>query len=271
MSVPTRVPVPSRSALRPERGVTQPPTARIISNKRPTHFLALPIGHHAALRSSISSLTSALLSDNPPIPGLDSSIIVPARRLHLTLGVMSLDLPEYPNLTLAAARQTLRALQPRIHQLLQGERLRVGLDRLDIMKPERGNPERAHVLYVGPDLSSAAGHKLRMVCERIQQEFRTAGLLLDDRPLKLHCTILNTVYRRPKPRGARQPFSYRALLESETMRGMIAGPVQARRPVNVELGVWDIDELQICEMGSWGPEGEYVRVAGCDLSIPHAA
>ena len=31
------------------------------------------------------------------------------------------------------------------------------------------------------------------------------------------------------------------------------------------LGTWSGDELQICEMGSWVPDGAYVRVAGCDL------
>lgn len=36
-------------------------------------------------------------------------------------------------------------------------------------------------------------------------------------------------------------------------------------PINVNLGTWDIDEIQICEMGSHGPEGEYVRVGGISL------
>jgi hypothetical protein len=31
------------------------------------------------------------------------------------------------------------------------------------------------------------------------------------------------------------------------------------------LGTWTVDELQICEMGSWAPDGAYVRVAGCDI------
>jgi hypothetical protein len=26
-----------------------------------------------------------------------------------------------------------------------------------------------------------------------------------------------------------------------------------------------VDELQICEMGSWAPDGAYVHVAGCNL------
>ena len=35
--------------------------------------------------------------------------------------------------------------------------------------------------------------------------------------------------------------------------------------VPVDLGVWDVDEIQICEMGSRGPEGEYIRADGCSL------
>ena len=32
-------------------------------------------------------------------------------------------------------------------------------------------------------------------------------------------------------------------------------------PVHVNFGEWELNEIQICEMGSWGPEGEYVAVA----------
>ena len=60
---------------------------------RPTHFLALPIGHHAALRSTISALTSSWLAHEPPIDGLGPSIVVHPRRLHLTLGAMALSPP----------------------------------------------------------------------------------------------------------------------------------------------------------------------------------
>lgn len=34
-----------------------------------------------------------------------------------------------------------------------------------------------------------------------------------------------------------------------------------KEPVHVNFGEWDIDEIQICEMGSGGPEGEYIAVA----------
>ena len=36
-------------------------------------------------------------------------------------------------------------------------------------------------------------------------------------------------------------------------------------PVKVDFGEWDLDEVQICEMGSYGTEGEYVAVASIPL------
>jgi hypothetical protein len=33
----------------------------------------------------------------------------------------------------------------------------------------------------------------------------------------------------------------------------------------VDFGTWDVDEIQVCKMGSYGPEGEYVRCGGCSL------
>jgi hypothetical protein len=63
---------------------------------RPTHFLALPISHHPELLSAISALTSSWLAHDPPIDGLDLSIVIQPRRLHLTLGVMALTPPLLP-------------------------------------------------------------------------------------------------------------------------------------------------------------------------------
>ena len=40
---------------------------------------------------------------------------------------------------------------------------------------------------------------------------------------------------------------------------------QASDEASKSVGIWTVDELQICEMGSWAPDGAYVQVAGCDL------
>lgn len=57
------------------------------------------------------------------------------------------------------------------------------------------------------------------------------------------------------------------MLSSTAVEGVAAGarPGTMRGPVRVDLGAWDIDEIQICEMGSWGPEGEYVCIGRCAL------
>jgi hypothetical protein len=133
---------------------------------RPTHFLALPIGHHAELRNTISALTSSWLAHQPPIEGLDPSIVVQPRRLHFTLGVMTLNSP--PNdpgydHDLASAMTLLDNLVPSIRTMLANNPLRVPLDcsRLKVMQPD---PTRAHVLYLEPDSRSSDGLRLRAVC-----------------------------------------------------------------------------------------------------------
>lgn len=122
----------------------------------------------------MSAFTRALLQSRPAIPGLDDSIVIPARRLHLTLGVMSLAAgpQDSGGHTHAEAQALLNALRPRILALLAdggGDgRLRVALRRIDIMPPERGDVERAHVMWAGPPLEGAEcdaeSVKLKRVC-----------------------------------------------------------------------------------------------------------
>ncbi|EJU02947.1 hypothetical protein DACRYDRAFT_115250 [Dacryopinax primogenitus] len=61
---------------------------------RPSHFLSLPLARihstHPALHEHIAHLTRAFLASQPPIEGLDKSIIITGVRMHLTLGVMPL-------------------------------------------------------------------------------------------------------------------------------------------------------------------------------------
>ena len=86
--------------------------------------------------------------------------------------------------------------------------------------------------------------------------------------------MLNTVYRRPRPKSGRAPFSYIALLSTPAFDAIkvpaeeIAETDERRpkqAPVAVDLGEYTVDEIQICEMGSWGPEGEYVSVGSITL------
>lgn len=85
---------------------------------------------------------------------------------------------------------------------------------------------------------------------------------------QLHCTILNTTYRRPRTRGPREGFSYGSLLASAATQAILLERDEAdwRQPVKMDFGAWHIDEIQICKMGSYGPEGEYERCGGLLLN-----
>jgi activating signal cointegrator complex subunit 1 len=126
----------------------------------------------------MAALTSSWLAHEPPIEGLDPSIVVHPRRMHLTLGVMALA-PAGANLNpnpsssseqgqgqggardLAGAMALLASLAPRVRAVLAQNPLRVPLGRLAIMQTD---PARAHVLYAEPDLRSPDGRRLREVC-----------------------------------------------------------------------------------------------------------
>ena len=161
----------------------------------------------------MSAFTDALLAADPAIDGLDPTIIVPPRRLHLTLGVMSLAKPrrgsdaasaseaaqetsaeEKP--TLASAIAHLESLKPYIKDLLAGEKLQVELGAIDIM---RNRADRANVMWVGPPKEGVLTERLRAVAgaslihsetarhvliqdnaEFVSESFKSAGLLVNE-------------------------------------------------------------------------------------------
>ncbi|KAF9522296.1 hypothetical protein CPB83DRAFT_864682 [Crepidotus variabilis] len=142
--------------------------------------------------------------------------------------------------------------------------------------------------------------KLFAVCDLVHKAFKQAGYLTDTRPLKLHCTILNASHRRPR-RWC--PFSYSDIRSSkacdlisdtsplpEVPLSVAKGDQQAAPPTNtaakarenpeqtvrraplvlppplpVNLGVWDVGEIQLWIMGSRDGEGRYISCGGVEL------
>lgn len=172
-----------------------------------------PQGHHESLQKSVSAFTSRLLETTPMLPGLDRTIVIPPRRLHLTLGVMSLEDTEHSSVafdgqavnsrkTLSEALSLLTSLEPQISELLRGARLKVPLQMMNIMPPDGGDPDKAHVLWLGPSLEDEDAQRLRQVggeygfCplfhrsadelpEMVNKTFTEAGFISDRRPLKV--------------------------------------------------------------------------------------
>lgn len=95
------------------------------------------------------------------------------------------------------------------------------------------HPERTTVLYAEPHDASG---QLRPACERLLDVFVDAGLIENDRALKLHATVLNTVYAKGRGRG-RPP-----LIDATSLIEQFKDYVWADDIV--------LDKIAICKMGA---------------------
>ncbi|TFL01190.1 hypothetical protein BDV98DRAFT_478149, partial [Pterulicium gracile] len=241
-------------------------------------------GHHLPLRNRLAELQSRILDGcDPTASGVDPAICILPRRLHLTLGPISrspyASQRNKAKLTIPTVVSHLESIRGKIIELLNGEPLMVPLERMDIMHPRTGSLEDAGVLWLGPDLRKGEEERkretkvLERVTDFIHRSFKDAGYLVDTRPLKLHATFINTVYRKGK--GKRRPFSYTQVLDALGLKDEVLptripppappGKISDVASVPMDLGMWRAEEVQICRLGSWGPENEYVSVGGVKL------
>jgi activating signal cointegrator complex subunit 1 len=195
---------------------------------RLTHFLCLPLVTELSrpqLQAGLEKLKRDLSTqDLVPIKA-----VRPVGTLHLTLGVMSLD-----SSTLEAAKLLLQNLN--LHNLLRDitiqavaqqaaedgiisenmaslpdtEAIKIYIEGLVPMQ----TPQKTSILYAAPKDKT---ERLMLFASALRERFIEKGLLIEDtRPLKLHATIINTVYAKPggrrgtnaKPKGTPETVSH---------------------------------------------------------------
>ncbi|CAK3982124.1 Hypothetical predicted protein [Lecanosticta acicola] len=155
-------------------------------------------------RGAVSGTTIANETNEYATPHIHPKAFRPVGALHCTLGVMSLKSEK-----LAEAVTFLESLD--VSALLKDactsqapteavaletahEPLVVNLIGLESMHP----PQKTSILYSAP--SDPTG-RLYTFCLAVQKEFSQKGFLVeDDRELKLHATIVNTIYAKGKKR-----------------------------------------------------------------------
>ncbi|KAI1136601.1 kinase A anchor protein [Hypoxylon sp. FL0543] len=188
----------------------------------PTHFLCLPLVTGVS-RHQLSASLSAFRADvtSPDSFAIPEQAVRPLGTLHLTIGVMSF--PKDEDLEKAVA--LLKTLVPRkiLAKLTTAEAttatagsaqersntteeqsgpppplLSVTLKGLHSMQPAAS---RSSVLYAPPVDND--GTLLRF-CEHLRATFQEAGLMaMENRPLLLHATVINTIYVKGRNRGKR--------------------------------------------------------------------
>ncbi|KAJ8081838.1 hypothetical protein PM082_007684 [Marasmius tenuissimus] len=200
-----------------------------------------------------------------------------------------------PEKTVESALDLLRSLQS---QLSEEGAVQIPLRQLGAFGSKKG----ARVLWASPVEQAEDGEtpdesgnreKLARVCSLVHRTFKEAGYIVDTRPLKLHCTLINASHRKPSSKR-HIVFSYDDILASQALHHIqvssaletpddtvpTASPEVSRvgkiseiasaetsstRVVQVDLGSYTVSEIQLCVMGSHGSEGEYVSVGGISL------
>jgi activating signal cointegrator complex subunit 1 len=185
---------------------------------RLTHFLCLPLVTDAS-RPQFQTGLERLKGDLERDAVVPSKAVRPLGTLHLTLGVMSLD-----EIKLEETKQYLQALS--LHRLLRDltqrrvaekaaedgtisenlnaaampdtNALTIDLEALTPMQ----TPQKTSILYASPKDST---NRLLSFASSLRTEFTQKGFMVEDtRPLKLHATIINTIYAKPDGRRGRK-------------------------------------------------------------------
>jgi activating signal cointegrator complex subunit 1 len=264
-----------------------------------THFLCLPLVTSTSrpqLEGSLNRFkndvapTGQKTQDEPKLPtsngeetilpSVHPKAIRPVGSLHCTLGVMSLDKEQLADavdflrgLDVAAMTKETEqsatgpspgnipgdAAAPEEKVSSTGSRLfdpvKVNLKGLVSMHA----PQKTSILYTAPQDDT---ERLYPMCLHIQKLFQTKGFLIDDnRDLKLHATLVNTIYAKGRKRPPRQ-FSSSSTVQSADGPSQGHGP-NANAPLKIDATailekykdyVWAenvaINHIAICEMGA---------------------
>ena len=135
------------------------------------------------------------------------------------------------------------------------------------------NPQNTSILYIDP---SDPTRRLYPFCLALQTIFRDAGILLpDDRKLKLHATIVNTIYAKGRRNDNNNNSEGHGPNANAPLRIDARGLLEEHKDF-----VWAedvvLDRIAICEMGAkkrLDGEGnvvgeEYTEVASVGLPGP---
>ena len=247
-----------------------------------THFLCIPLVTSASkiqLEKALSSFTDRVAGDSldsdQAATKIPNKAIRPIWTIHLTLGVMSLDAEK-----LEAAKSFLRnttmsplitqgvgfkgverssetsITESEIHPENLAEQPKASQHSVPdpalppIIVSLRGiqpmhSPTSTSILYAQPTDFSA---RLFPFCESLRQAFTNAGFLVpESRPLKLHATIVNTIYvkgRNQRRRGGGHGKDKKAGLKIDATE-LIEDLKDFVWMENVRL-----DRVSICEMGA---------------------
>lgn len=224
-----------------------------------THFLCIPIVNGSSraqlqvfldeLRSELPALCNVVARE--PVradPHVLARAVRPIGTIHLTLGVMSLT-------TEQRVRETIEFLEKmNLDNIFDqnevsdarptdtsGARFTVSFNELDAMR----SPTNTSVVYLKPAESCK---EILAFCESVRQAFTDNGFILpEDRPLKLHATVINTIYAKSGAAGRGRGGARR---QKGGPLKLNVVPLLARYKHMSGINDVRLEKLAICKMGA---------------------
>jgi activating signal cointegrator complex subunit 1 len=206
-----------------------------------THFLCLPL----VTQISKPQLEASLVRFKDHISEINRTSVVkaiiplqavrPLGTLHLTLGVMSLegDRVEQAMSHLQTLDLTKMLQDATPSTLSNGDGIRRPLSISLTSLVSMHDPESTSVLYAIPHDSTS---RLHSFCEALRLSFAEEDFIVDEsRPLKLHATVVNTVYSKS---------------EVGTVKRLDASGILSQLQDFSWTSEFSIEKVAICKMGA---------------------
>eukprot|EP00878_Enallax_costatus_P032053 GHUV01035146.1.p1 GENE.GHUV01035146.1~~GHUV01035146.1.p1 ORF type:complete len:270 (+),score=75.23 GHUV01035146.1:292-1101(+) len=235
-----------------------------------THFISLPLSNEQTTTKLQQFQDQVLAEPGASGKGLEPSIFVNPKILHITLLMLKL----YNDEDRHKAVQTLQDMQQQVQTLLAGQPLKLKLAGLDHMTDD---PTDMHVLYLKIHDMLGSQQRLQQLCELVIKRFKEAGLMQQGQfeTVKLHCTIINTRHRRQHhTRGDSAAMGGRSGGRggrsggrgSSAERIALDGRSLLQEWQNkLDLGEYVVPAVHLSQRGAYGADGYYSCLAKCPL------
>ncbi|KAI8428016.1 hypothetical protein MSG28_002313 [Choristoneura fumiferana] len=214
--------------------------------QKPTHFISIPM-INAEIISNFTRFQESILRDCPG-RGLEESIFMRPKKLHLTLGVMCLMDNEERML---ASKILTEAKEKVIMPLLQRHLpLKIRMKGLSYMNDD---PRDINVLYAKVEECDSTPGILQQLADGIADYFYKEGLMNNEhgrQNVKLHVTLINSKYRN-------QPSNQDVRAEKNNTRESFDGSEILERFANFEFGVMELRDIHLSQRHALGPDGYY--------------
>ncbi|XP_077987756.1 activating signal cointegrator 1 complex subunit 1-like [Glandiceps talaboti] len=225
-----------------------------------THFVSIPITSKD-VTNGFEDFKLDVLRECHGDRGVEESIFQNPVKLHLTFGTLVLLNPKE---VAKAGAILVECKEDLIRPLLKDNPLLLDVEGIEYMNDDPGEVD---VLYakVRPQDGS---NKLQDIADGIVARFVTSGLMQKDyERVKLHCTIMNTLFRKDPAaggvRGSQNSPEQKGMKERESFD---AKKILSRFE-GFKFGVHHVDTIHISQRYSTGSDGYYACSAS--ISLPH--